>query len=488
MKPTRSQRLGGQRRIGEVAGSTPPTTSAASAPSRAAAQDRVESHVPAAVGTLRCPGPLDLEPCGCVDDRPTARQQRGQRPASTAPRSPARRGTQASVAPVRSASAAAARQRSGRRRQPLADQDDRAVAAELIARNGLSGASSAAASPPGTNLNAACRRACAARARRTARATDIRASRPRRLAQPQEDDRRLLLGLEAREQHGRRRLERRRSETCSRRGPATLRGEEGQLLGRRRTGAEVDVVRAERDPGELGVRVGVLLGEPSAGQHADAAAVESLAPARSRPARAPRASSLDKLAGSSSRTSGVEQPVGLRRVVERPAALVAVPLLVDLGSSPAKRRVTLLRRQSVRCAQPDEQCSQTESVLTSGRTGGPGSGRTRRSARRPGRSARCCRRSRTGTAPRRCADLLLRAALEQVDERVAGDLRRRSGCSAGTARTARGRAARCDEIAIGLGNVRLSRGSGSRPGRCSSPGSAAGTRRPCRRSGSPAGG
>ena len=71
------------------------------------------------------------------------------------------------------------------------------------------------------------------------------------LAQPQEDDRRLLLGLEPDEQHGRRLLE----VGVGHAEPATgdVRGEEGLLLGRVRPGPEVDVVGAERDAGELGV-------------------------------------------------------------------------------------------------------------------------------------------------------------------------------------------------------------------------------------------
>ena len=54
----------------------------------------------------------------------------GRAPASRAPRSPARRGTQASRAPVASARAAAARERAGHHGQPLADEDDGPVTAQ----------------------------------------------------------------------------------------------------------------------------------------------------------------------------------------------------------------------------------------------------------------------------------------------------------------------------------------------------------------------
>ena len=46
------------------------------------------------------------------------------------------------------------------------------------------------------------------------------------------------------------------------------------------------------------------------------------------------------------------------QIREGEAALVAVPVLVDLGSSPASRRMITLRRVSVRSAQPLAQCSQ----------------------------------------------------------------------------------------------------------------------------------
>ncbi len=69
-----------------------------------------------------------------------------------------------------------------------------------------------------------------------------------------------------------------------------------------RAGPEVDVVGAERDPGELGVGVGVLKGDAAAGQHA----AEPRAAARP---SAAMVSASGQDAGSSSpsspRTSGV---------------------------------------------------------------------------------------------------------------------------------------------------------------------------------------
>ena len=109
-----------------------------------------------------------------------------------------------------------------------------------------------------------------------------------------------------------------------------LGGQELGLLGAVRPGPEVDVVGVQGDPRELRVGVGVLDGEPAAGQHAGPAA-------RPRPGpRAAAASASGQLAGASSpvsrsRTSGVVSRSGALRVAEAEAALVADPLLVDLG-------------------------------------------------------------------------------------------------------------------------------------------------------------
>ena len=136
----------------------------------------------------------------------------GSAPASTAPRSPARRGTQASRAPVASASRTHGGQRAGDGGQPLADQDDRAVAGERGGGLGLTRASPRAQRVEHLGLGAG--RGRQQRAGQLLQPAGRAAARPRgpsapplahRLAQPQEDDRRLLLGLEADEQHGRRR-------------------------------------------------------------------------------------------------------------------------------------------------------------------------------------------------------------------------------------------------------------------------------------------
>ena len=54
-------------------------------------------------------------------------------------------------------------------------------------------------------------------------------------------------------------------------------GEEVGLLGGVRAGAEVDVVGAEGDAGELGVGVGVLGGQPATGEHGAGAGVAQAA-------------------------------------------------------------------------------------------------------------------------------------------------------------------------------------------------------------------
>jgi hypothetical protein len=195
------------------------------------------------------------------------------------------------------------------------------------------------------------------------------------------------------------------------------------------------------------VGVGVLGGAAPADQHAGASR---------RGQQRPPTMASDHDAGrrppSSSRTRGGD-PVADPGVGERPAALVAVPLLVDLGSSPARRRSTTPRRWSVRWAQPDAQCSHTLGLDTRSK-GRPGTGRRRRSGRPPGRSARCCRRS-TSRRPRRGdADLLQRTAFQQFDERVAGDLVGERVQRAHS--TQRSRSSRtCADRLIGLGKVRL---------------------------------
>ena len=98
---------------------------------------------------------------------------------------------------------------------------------------------------------------------------DLQAVLAEGLAQPQEDDGRFLLGLEAREQDRGRGLEIR---VGHRHRPARHRGgQELRLLVGVRAAAEVDVVGAQHDPGELGVRVGILERRPATDQHTGAA-------------------------------------------------------------------------------------------------------------------------------------------------------------------------------------------------------------------------
>ena len=148
----------------------------------------------------RRPGPRRRRPGGRRAAGSAARRPR------RAPRSPARRGTQASRAPVASASRSAAVSAPGTVGQPLADEDDGAAAAQQLRRR------------PRPRR----RRRAIARERPRPRCPGAAGEQPAvqlgqpaggpaarptttcwpclrtRLAQPQEDDRRLLLGLEAR--------------------------------------------------------------------------------------------------------------------------------------------------------------------------------------------------------------------------------------------------------------------------------------------------
>ena len=109
-----------------------------------------------------------------------------------------------------------------------------------------------------------------------------------------------------------------------------------------RPGPHVDVVGAERDPGELGVTVGVFQREPSPGQHGRAVRAlgrragrgarqaGGVQAARRRPGSLPARTRAGRRAGLVADQRGGE-PVRLGGVGERPPALVAVPFLVDLG-------------------------------------------------------------------------------------------------------------------------------------------------------------
>ena len=232
----------------------------------------------------------------------------GRQPVSTAPRSPARRGTQASRAPVVAGQPDAAAKRTGHGGQPLADEDARRRCRAPSVAVVVPAPSSAAASLARARSGSACRPSCAGRARCTARSSRSRVPARCGLAQPQEDRAGLVLGLQADQHDGAGALS--RSAYVDVAWPQhDLGGQELGLLGGVRPGAEVDVVGAEGDPGELGVRVGVLGGQPAAGQRPPAAPARR--PGRGRRRRTPRAT----LAGRSSPVvvadHRVGQPVGL---------------------------------------------------------------------------------------------------------------------------------------------------------------------------------
>ena len=159
-------------------------------------------------------------------------------------------------------------------------------------------------------------------------------------AQPQEDDRRLLLRLEPDHQHGGGGDQLVVGDRAgARRGAGDVRGQERQLLGGVRAGAGVDVVGAQGHPGELGVGVGVLDGQPTAGQHAHPAVLAGGGePGGGRgPGLGPRrrlqpAVPADQRGG---------QPGVGRGVPEGEATLVAVPLGVHrrvVTGQPAQHR------------------------------------------------------------------------------------------------------------------------------------------------------
>jgi hypothetical protein len=241
--------------------------------------------------------------------------------------------------------------------------------------------------------------------------------REHRLAQPEEDDRRLFFRVETDGEHGRRRFQVRvrRLEVA----PGDPRDQEIPLFGRLRPGPEVDVVGAERQPGELRVRVRVFDGQPAAGEDADLAepfvepggsAVECVTPR-----------GLDEVAVGVA-DQRLAHPVLRARVLEGPAALVAVPLFVDVGVGTGETPQHL--------APPP-----VGALLATGRAVLAGR-RSRDEVERPGAEAVLRAGQRADGADLHGvagevgverlvgvdADLLQRTALEQLDERVAGDL------------------------------------------------------------------
>src|SRR5690606_2589528 len=111
------------------------------------------------------------------------------------------------------------------------------------------------------------------------------------------------------------------------RNPGDVRGEGVALLLRHRAGAEVDVVRAQGDPGELRVGVGVLDREAPTGQHRLARRRGQTASGDRRGA-GPRARL--ELTGLRVAHQRGRQSIGLAGPGERETVLVGDPLLVDL--------------------------------------------------------------------------------------------------------------------------------------------------------------
>ena len=265
---------------------------------------------------------------GSVTGRPMGSSP-GSAPASTAPRSPARRGTQASRAPDATASVATAASAPGTSASRSPTRITAPGTPSACAGHFGPGHPDRARSPP-TGVPARQRgqrpglvagqggqqlpgQLDQPGAGQRGDREHPQAMAPDRLAQPQEDDGRLVLRLEAGQQHGRGLLQVGVADADA--APGHARGQELLLLGRVRAGPHVDVVGVQGHPGELGVGVGVLEGQPPAGQHADAArgpcrlALRSRVGApRSRPAAA-TASACGQDAGTStpfsSLTSGV---------------------------------------------------------------------------------------------------------------------------------------------------------------------------------------
>ncbi len=250
--------------------------------------------------------------------------------------------------------------------------------------------------------------------------------RPVRLAQPEEDDGRLLLGFEGDKQDGGRCLEVGVGDISS---PGDNCGQELRLLGGVRTRAHVHVVRAEDHPGELRIGVGILQREPSTGQHTHATGVagnpQTLGGAleRLRPGRG------NQLTGLLVTDQRREDAVCLGGVGERPPTLVAIPLLVDLR--------ILTRQPPHHLAAPPVGAlgAAGGAVLAHRGRGhqveGPGAEAVRRTGQRADRAD--LHRVAGEVALERLVlvdgHLLQRAALEQLDERVAGDLVGEAGAS-----------------------------------------------------------
>ena len=303
------ERLAGDGRVGQVRELEAADDEAAELARRARRRgSRAVARPGCGRQVLDAPGRREVDACRGVGDRTTARQQRRQQAGLDARRArPTRRGTQASRAPVRCASRTAAREAAGHRRRAARRRGSTAPAAreqlgQLVAPGDGVGADARRGPPPRCRAPraAACPTAARARGSRARRPDSTRSLlRQHGLAQPQERDARLLLGLEADEQHGGRRS--RSRERDLERAAGDVVAEEvssSAECGRARPSTSL-VPSATR--ANFAVRVGVLEREATAGQHADAArlarVVGAARPAgRRRRRRAPR----PELAGSSS--------------------------------------------------------------------------------------------------------------------------------------------------------------------------------------------
>ena len=236
---------------------------------------RISLGAEARVGGQRgdAPGPRDLAAGrGRADRRPPG-SRLGSAPASIAPRSPARRGIQASRAPVCAASRSGRGQRAGHLGQPLADEDHRAGLAQ---RGGAPRAVGSSASRRLRQRGE--RRGLGAWHRRQQRAGQLGQARGWRA--PRASTRPCRAAGPPCAAAGTRSGTRPRARTRPAAPPAPARarrrsaltrpdhvlGEELEFLGRVRPGPHVDVVGGQRHPGELGVGVGVL--DASAGRRA----------------------------------------------------------------------------------------------------------------------------------------------------------------------------------------------------------------------------
>ncbi|GAA5615746.1 hypothetical protein Spla01_06963 [Streptomyces platensis] len=251
-----------------------------------------------------------------------------------------------------------------------------------------------------------------------------------RLAQPQEDARGLLFGLDTGQQYGRRLLQRGVRDTPAVQVTAAA-GDPGRqevgFLGAVHPGPEIDVVGAQRDPGELGVGVGVLDGQPAAGQYAGAPLGRGQPAGRrlqgSGPAR------RLQFAGLRVAHEGVLQPVALLRVPEGEPPLVADPLLVDLGVV-GRQPPHDLAAPVVRTGR-----AAARAVLAHRRRGDQveraGAEAVRGGGERPDRADLdgVAGEVRLEGVALSGADLLEGAALDEFDHRVAGDLVAEAGAA-----------------------------------------------------------